>query len=45
VRLDRIDFSPDAGVRKLILHGDPDLGGDQTAHFERAEAFRFLAPR
>ncbi|MHB8771031.1 MAG: linear amide C-N hydrolase [Syntrophales bacterium] len=44
-RLNRIDFAPDSGVRKLTLHGNPDLGGDQTANFKKAAAFRFLAPQ
>lgn len=44
VRLSKIDLTPGAGVRKLTLHGHPDLGGDQTANFQKAEPFRFLAP-
>lgn len=44
VILNQIDFKPDSGVRKLTLHGNPDLGGDQTANFKKAEAFKFLAP-
>ncbi|MHB8910208.1 MAG: linear amide C-N hydrolase [Syntrophales bacterium] len=44
VQLSRIDFTPDSGVRKLTLHGNPDLGGDQTANFKKAAAFKFLAP-
>jgi penicillin V acylase-like amidase (Ntn superfamily) len=44
VQLNQIDFKPDSGVRKLTLHGNPDLGGDQTAHFKKAEEFKFLAP-
>jgi choloylglycine hydrolase len=44
VQLNRIDFQPGSGVRKLTLHGNPDLGGDQTANFRKAEAFKFLAP-
>ncbi|MCX5823637.1 MAG: linear amide C-N hydrolase, partial [Deltaproteobacteria bacterium] len=44
VKLNQIDFKPDSGVRKLTLHGNPDLGGDQTTHFKKAEAFKFLAP-
>ncbi len=45
VRLNGIDFAPGTGVRKLTLHGNPGLGGDQTANLEPAQAFRFLAPR
>ena len=44
VKLNQIDFKPDSGVRKLTLHGNPDLGGDQTANFKKAEAFKFLSP-
>ena len=44
VELDKIDFSEGAGTRKLTLVGKLDLGGNQTANFERAEPFRFLAP-
>ncbi len=44
VRLKQIDFTPESGVRKLTLHGNPDLGGDQTANFQPAEPFTFLAP-
>jgi choloylglycine hydrolase len=45
VKLNQIDFKPDSGVRKLTLHGNPDLGGDQTANFKNTEAFRFVAPQ
>jgi hypothetical protein len=31
-------------VRKLTLHGNPDLAGDQTANFKAAQPFQFLAP-
>lgn len=44
VKLSQVDFGPDAGVRRLTLHGNPDLGGDQTDNFRKTEAFRFLAP-
>jgi choloylglycine hydrolase len=44
VKLDRIDFGQAAGVRKLTLHGNPDLGGDQTGGFKPSEAFKFLTP-
>jgi penicillin V acylase-like amidase (Ntn superfamily) len=43
-RLDRIDFKPGLGIRKLTLHGNPDLGGDQTANFKKALPFKFLTP-
>ncbi len=45
LQLNRIDFKPGSGVRKITLHGNPDLAGDQTANLERAQAFRFLAPQ
>ena len=44
VRLSQIDFKPGSGVRKLTLHGNPGLGGDQTGNFKKAEPFKFLAP-
>jgi penicillin V acylase-like amidase (Ntn superfamily) len=44
VKLDKIDFKEGSGVRKLTLSGKPDTVGDQTANFEKAEAFKFLAP-
>jgi penicillin V acylase-like amidase (Ntn superfamily) len=44
VKLAEIDFKEGSGVRKLKLAGKPDLGGDQTTHFEKAEPFKFLAP-
>jgi penicillin V acylase-like amidase (Ntn superfamily) len=45
VQLNQIDLKSDSGVRKLTLHGNPGLGGDQTANFKNAEAFRFVAPQ
>jgi choloylglycine hydrolase len=45
VQLNQIDFKPGSGVRKLTLHGNPGLGGDQTGNLKSAEAFKFLAPR
>jgi choloylglycine hydrolase len=44
VKLDKIDFKEGTGVRKLTLAGKPDVVGDQTANFEKAEPFKFLAP-
>jgi penicillin V acylase-like amidase (Ntn superfamily) len=44
VRLSQIDFKEGSGVRKLTMHGNPGLGGDQTANFKKAEQFKFLAP-
>lgn len=44
VKLNQIDFKSGTGVSKLTLHGNPDLGGNQTSNFEKAEAFKFLAP-
>ncbi|WP_397570975.1 linear amide C-N hydrolase [Schlesneria sp. T3-172] len=44
IRLKELDFSEAAGVRKLVLAGRPELGGDQTRGFEKAAPFKFLAP-
>lgn len=44
VKLKEVDFSESSGVRKLPLHLNPDLTGDQTAGFSKSEPFRFLAP-
>ena len=44
VDLKRIDFSTGSVIRKLQLHGNPDLGGNQTDAFKSAEPFIFLAP-
>jgi penicillin V acylase-like amidase (Ntn superfamily) len=44
VKLDKLDFGPDSGVRKLTLSGKPDTVGDQTANFAKSEPFKFLAP-
>jgi choloylglycine hydrolase len=41
VRLNQIDFKEGSGVRKLTLHGNPGVGGDQTANFKKAERFKF----
>jgi penicillin V acylase-like amidase (Ntn superfamily) len=45
VKLDKLDFAPGTGTRKLTLDGKPELGGDQSANFEKAEPFKFLAPK
>jgi penicillin V acylase-like amidase (Ntn superfamily) len=44
VKLNQIDFKAGSGVRKLALHGNPNLSGDQTANFKATEPFVFLAP-
>lgn len=44
VKLDKLDFGTNSGVRKLTLTGKPDISGDQTANFEKSEPFKFLAP-
>jgi choloylglycine hydrolase len=44
VKLDKIDFKDGTGVRTLTLAGKPDVVGDQTANFEKAKPFKFLAP-
>jgi penicillin V acylase-like amidase (Ntn superfamily) len=45
VKLADVDFKEGSGVRKLTMVGKPELGGNQTANFEKAEAFKFLAPQ
>ena len=45
VKLDKINFKQGSGVRKLTLPGHHELGGDQTDHFKKAEAFKFLTPK
>lgn len=44
VKLEKLDFKDGSGTRKLALAGK-DLGGDQTANFQKAEPFTFLAPK
>lgn len=44
VKLNDVDFKEGSGVRTLTMHGKPDLGGNQTANFVKAEPFKFLAP-
>ena len=44
VKLDAIDFKEGSGVRKVTLDGKPDVIGDQSAKFQKAEPFKFLAP-
>ena len=44
VKLKKIDFSENSGVRKLFLVNRWDLGGDQTGGFEKVEPFAFLSP-
>jgi choloylglycine hydrolase len=44
VPLDDIDFGDGTGTRKLTLAGNPDLAGNQAAHFQPAEPFTFLNP-
>jgi len=45
VKLNKIDFKPGSGVRKITIDGKPDLGGNQTANLEKAQPFKFLAPK
>lgn len=45
VDLKKIDFSSSKGVRKLDLHGNKMLGGDQTDGFQPAKPFVFLSPK
>jgi penicillin V acylase-like amidase (Ntn superfamily) len=44
VTLDQINFKAGSGVKKLTMVGKPDLAGNQSANFEKAEPFKFLAP-
>lgn len=44
VHFEKVDFGPGTGTRKLTMVGNPELGGDQSGQFEKAEPFRFLAP-
>ena len=44
VKLANVDFTEGTGTRKLTMSGKPDLGGDQTSNFAKAEPFKFLAP-
>lgn len=44
VRLADIDFSQGSGTRTLTMVGNPDLGGNQTASFKKAQPFKFLTP-
>lgn len=44
VELNKLDFNTGTGAQKLTLVGDPNLGGNQSANFEPAEPFKFLAP-
>jgi hypothetical protein len=44
VDLKRLDFAKGTGVRKLTLHDNLDVGGDQTAGFKAHQPFVFLAP-
>ena len=44
VDLKHIEFQQGSGVRKLNLHGNPDLSGNQTDSFLPTAPFKFLAP-
>lgn len=44
VRLDELDFKEGTPVRRLQLDGKPDIAGNQTAGFQEAKMFQFLAP-
>jgi choloylglycine hydrolase len=44
VKLADVDFKEGSGTRKLTMVGKPELGGNQTAGFVKAEPFKFLAP-
>jgi choloylglycine hydrolase len=45
IKLANIDFAAGTGTRKLELASKTDLAGDQTGNFQKAEPFKFLAPR
>jgi hypothetical protein len=38
VNLDQLDLKLRSGVRRPTVHDRPDMGGDQTANFEKSEA-------
>jgi penicillin V acylase-like amidase (Ntn superfamily) len=42
--LNALDFREGSGPRQLLLDGNPDLAGDQTANFQPAELFKFISP-
>jgi choloylglycine hydrolase len=42
VRLSEIDFSNEAGFRKLPIAGGHYYAGDATDKFEKAEPFKFM---
>jgi choloylglycine hydrolase len=44
VKLADVDFKEGSGTRKLTMVGKPELGGNQTANFVKAEPFKFLTP-
>jgi choloylglycine hydrolase len=44
VRLDGLDLSAGASVKRLTLVGNPDLAGDMTDRFEPAKPFGRLEP-
>ncbi|MBS2006738.1 MAG: linear amide C-N hydrolase [Cyanobacteria bacterium SZAS TMP-1] len=44
VPLADMDFSEGAAVKKLTIVGGKTYSGNASSHFEKAEAFKFLAP-
>jgi penicillin V acylase-like amidase (Ntn superfamily) len=42
--LSAMDFSEGSGPRRLMMDGNPDLAGDQSANFQPAELFKFMSP-
>jgi choloylglycine hydrolase len=44
VDLKELDLSEGSGPRRLLLDGNPDVGGNQTANFEAADLFNFMVP-
>lgn len=44
VRLDKLDFTPQAGVRRLVVGGPEDLVGDCSTGFKQSKLFDVLKP-
>lgn len=44
IDLKKVKFDADSGVRKLNLHGNKFVAGDQSENFEPAKPFTFLSP-
>lgn len=44
VNLNKLDLAEGSGARRLLMDGNPDLAGDQTAGFQPADLFDFISP-